>query len=350
MKAFPWRFAIYFILGLWLALDFYVWDGPIRKRLAVAASGGSQAEGVGLVARVYGYPITRIQLQRRLREMMFTRGEDWQQLSSAAQDQMRQLALEALIDDQLIRSFRTMNGVDDPPSPSQAAELSTLFQAELEASGGAAERMAAQLVTPEDLQAEARAAALDEQWIEEKIQHRLAEIDDVAVNSALQESTETRPQRWKVAHLFLSGHEPTKPDRSAEMQQLKAKLDAGEPWQTLALSSDDERSKKNGGALGWITAERAPADFIQHLQSMQPGQTSEVVRTKLGWHILRLEAVEIARLKTNAERSEETRARLLSTRRQAATQSLLAELRARADHPTPFVFRFLQNLQDTEPR
>jgi parvulin-like peptidyl-prolyl isomerase len=362
MKRFPWRFALYFALSLWLALDLYVLHGPVKMRLASMAAGAATQGGVDVVARVYGRAITKIELQRRLRQILFLRGEDWTALSEQARDQLRQLAMEELIDQRLVTAFRTMNGLDAAADTSAVEPAVQSLLAELKQSPGGEKRLADQLLSLEQLESSLKSDALDSAWLEQKIAHRMAEVTESTARAWFDEnlSDSMQPERWLAAHIFLSGHEPLKDeagkvlgtlDRSAEMTAIHDQLRSGSSsWEALCQRSEDERSKGHAGQLGWFTESRMPADFIAHLRKLKPGETSTPVQTKLGWHLLKLEGYQPAQAMRFEEEKAEVLLRLRNERRLSAMHSLMKELRQRAVAPTPFVFRFPSALQDTEPR
>jgi peptidyl-prolyl cis-trans isomerase D len=85
-------------------------------------------------------------------------------------------------------------------------------------------------------------------------------------------------------------------DEAAAAEQaaeLKARLDAGEEFATLAAQySADTGSAANGGSLGWLSAEDAPAvEFEEALFALSAGEVSEPVRTEFGFHLIRLDGL-----------------------------------------------------------
>jgi parvulin-like peptidyl-prolyl isomerase len=126
------------------------------------------------------------------------------------------------------------------------------------------------------------------------------------------------PDCYRVRHLFLSAHEPAKPDRTAEIQAFSRQLRflPVRLNRLAACYSEDERSKLYGGDLGWFTVQRMPADFIQAVRSLQPGQISPPIRTRLGWHLLELLDHQPARAVSFAEARSEILAQLLQRERE----------------------------------
>jgi peptidyl-prolyl cis-trans isomerase D len=85
-------------------------------------------------------------------------------------------------------------------------------------------------------------------------------------------------------------------------QDLEAKLKAGTNFETLAMqSSDDAGSAAQGGDLGLVERSSLEAPFADALFAMKPGDISAPVRTKYGYHVIRLDEVVAAKGKTFEE-------------------------------------------------
>lgn len=350
---FPWRFAVYFIAACWLFGDLYAFKGPLHRRLMAGRGSSSAGKGGGHVAEVYGRPITRLELQEAMREHLWKRNETWAALGTEAKKQTRWLALENLVNDRILHAFRVMNGLDHVPPISAARHESEFQRRQLADPEDFAKRLAGQQETQKSLDETIRDAQLDEAWIQEKIAHRLAEVTEAEAQAWYDEFKETLevPMACHAAHIFLTRHDPTKPDREGEMQEIHRKLMAKEKtFAALAAQhSDDERTKGLGGDLGWLTRERTPEDLMQALEKLKVGEFSEPVLTRLGWHLFALLERQESRVPAFAEVREEILAMLTSKRREEAVKSLIAELRDRSQRPTQFVFYHPEIIDLAEP-
>ena len=78
-------------------------------------------------------------------------------------------------------------------------------------------------------------------------------------------------------------------DDSAAQQKLediRARLLNGEEFSDLAkLNSDDPGSANQGGDLGWTEPATFVPEFAEKLDSLTPGELSDVFRTRYGWHL-----------------------------------------------------------------
>ena len=94
----------------------------------------------------------------------------------------------------------------------------------------------------------------------------------------------------KVRHILIKveGNDP-KADAAAKAkaQGILDQLHHGGDFAKLAKdNSDDPGSKEQGGELGWIKHGVTVPEFEQAAFGLQPGQTSGLVRSKFGYHII----------------------------------------------------------------
>ncbi|MDZ4403581.1 peptidylprolyl isomerase [Prosthecobacter sp.] len=353
LQGFPWRFAVYFIAACYLLADLYACKGPLHARLMQGRGSSPEGAGGGYAAEVYGRPLTRLELEEAMREHLWKRSESWAALNAEARKQTRWLVLETLVNDRIVRAFRIMNGLDTVPSAAEARRESEMMQRQFANAAEYPGRLAAQQQTQKSLDTAIRDAQLDEAWITEKIAHRLAEVTEADTRTWYDEFKETLriPQAHHAAHLFLTRHDKTKPDREVEIREIHRQLITKEKTfaELTALHSDDDGTKKIGGDLGWCTRERLPEDFMAAVERLKIGQFSDPVPTKLGWHLIIVMERREARLPSLEEARDEILALLTSQRREEAVKSLVGELRQRSQQPTKFVFYHPQVIDHVEP-
>jgi peptidyl-prolyl cis-trans isomerase SurA len=100
--------------------------------------------------------------------------------------------------------------------------------------------------------------------------------------------------RIKTAHIFITGSNKS-PQRAKEIiQQAYDSLLNGGDWRTLCASfSEDTNTKLKGGSLPFYSVGQFPEPLLNagfELDSV--GQFSTPVKSRFGWHILKLEAKE----------------------------------------------------------
>lgn len=143
------------------------------------------------------------------------------------------------------------------------------------------------------------------------------------------------PEQVRVRHILIAV--PAKADaKTVAAAQAKAEgilkqLHNGADFAALAKKySDDPGSKAQGGELGFIQHGATVPEFDKTAFSLQPGQTSGVIRTQFGFHILQVEDKQAAHLKPLDEVRDLITANLMQQDRSAAAQKYAAQLQSEA--------------------
>jgi peptidyl-prolyl cis-trans isomerase D len=108
------------------------------------------------------------------------------------------------------------------------------------------------------------------------------------------------PERVKVRHILVMTTNKPKD----EVDKLRKKADdllkqikGGADFAKLAQeNSDDPGSKTKGGDLGWVVRGQTVKNFENTAFSLKPGQTSDVITTEYGFHIIQVQEKQDARL------------------------------------------------------
>jgi len=67
-----------------------------------------------------------------------------------------------------------------------------------------------------------------------------------------------------------------------------AQAKGGVDFAQLAASYSSAPEALQGGDLGWRTAERMPNVFLEAVKDLKPGQIGPIIRSPIGFHILKL--------------------------------------------------------------
>jgi peptidyl-prolyl cis-trans isomerase C len=208
----------------------------------------------------------------------------------------------------------------EPATPSSAsAHSSAAFTPEVKKE---LQTLQKQFQSPEDYQSRLAAQNLDEAALrqhistalaeQQKLEKQLTQVNEATAYQWFKDHAEELriPRAYHAAHLYLSSHVKEKPDREAEIRELHRRLVTGEAnfTQLVEKHSEDERTQKLRGDLGWFSATRMPMEIITTLDRMRPGQISEPVQSPLGWHLLQLIEARESRLPT----FDEVRAEILA--------------------------------------
>jgi peptidyl-prolyl cis-trans isomerase SurA len=156
------------------------------------------------------------------------------------------------------------------------------------------------------------------------------------------------------AHIMITfpSMTPTPEDTVQRYQAAQKILDSlklGIPFADLARrNSQDPGSADKGGDLGWFTRRRWVQPFDEVALALQAGQTSPIIRTQFGYHIIK--CLEIRPPKTFDESRQELHDLYQQTRFQQDYSAFIrnSESRARLTRDTSVIRQLLATLDTTK--
>lgn len=115
----------------------------------------------------------------------------------------------------------------------------------------------------------------------------------------------TTPERVNARHILVMTQGKPKEDANklkAKAEDILAQLNKGADFAELAKKdSDDPGSGQKGGELGWMTRGQTDPAFEASAFSLKPGQTSGIVTSQFGYHIIQVNAHELAHVRSFEE-------------------------------------------------
>lgn len=138
-----------------------------------------------------------------------------------------------------------------------------------------------------------------------------------------------KPAQIKVSHiLFKISDASQEAVAQAKAKIVQSKLAEGAKFEDLAKQySDDPGSAQRGGDLGFVTKGSLVKEFEDAAWSLKPGDTSGLVRTQYGLHIIRVFEVKDAQKADFDKAKAEIRGQLLQTKREKAFEGWLDQQR-----------------------
>jgi len=140
----------------------------------------------------------------------------------------------------------------------------------------------------DEIRTEILLTRLREREVDSKVVVTDAEIDNFLASNPDAFSG----QEFEVAHILLRAPEQASPQQiealRARAEGVMARLRSGEDFARVAAEVSDAPDGLSGGSLGWRPLDRLPALFAEAVRNMRPGETSQVLRSASGLHIVRL--------------------------------------------------------------
>lgn len=116
-------------------------------------------------------------------------------------------------------------------------------------------------------------------------------VDKAVEDSILAAQYERMKEEVDVSHIMVFFQSPgkTMEQKKALMDSLLTCIEAGEPFDSLAMKySGDANSARNGGRMGYIMANRFPAAFEDAAYTVAVGGHSGVIASPVGYHIVKV--------------------------------------------------------------
>ena len=161
-------------------------------------------------------------------------------------------------------------------------------------------------------------------------------IDESQIEGQYQEYVASAKQREerKARHILIAGGDDKGKVRET-LVDIQKKLQQGEDFAALAKQhSDDPGSAEQGGDLGWVETGQMVKPFEDALYKLKKGETSDIVETEFGYHLIRLDDVRGVKIKPLAEMRDELVEKL---KKEAADNALyeMSEVMATTAYENP---------------
>jgi peptidyl-prolyl cis-trans isomerase D len=117
--------------------------------------------------------------------------------------------------------------------------------------------------------------------------------DEIREHYEINAARYAEPELRRVRQVFIGLGSA---DAEARIRALRNRMEAGEDFSDLAREySEDSLSADRGGAMGLVERGDLDSTLETVIFSLPVGLTSQPVRTRLGWHIVEVTAIQAAR-------------------------------------------------------
>jgi peptidyl-prolyl cis-trans isomerase D len=122
------------------------------------------------------------------------------------------------------------------------------------------------------------------------------------------------PKTVEARHILLKVGQNAAGEEAAKVQEkienILQKVRGGQDFAELAKQYSEGPSKDKGGYLGSFSRESMVKPFADKAFSMEAGEISDPVRTRFGWHIIKVEKVNAATVTALADAKDKIRKKL----------------------------------------
>jgi len=263
-------------------------SGCKKKAPEAPLARGLQAGGDEIVARVGDYEITGKELARTAH--------------SYAQKLMMQgrrppPGYEDSILDVMIKSELLYQSGKDLGIPDLSQKVETMYKemvGQFPSEQAFAEALGQEGMTPQELRERIKKDVVVNEVLEKKVYQGIAVTDDeVAAFYRDNPASFERPEMIRARHILIgfapAATEEQKKASREKMDKVKERL-AKEDFAAVAKDvSEDPGSAPQGGDLGFFPQGQMDPIFEKAAWSLATGQTSDLVETRFGYHLIQLE-------------------------------------------------------------
>jgi peptidyl-prolyl cis-trans isomerase C len=146
-----------------------------------------------------------------------------------------------------------------------------------------------------------------------------------------------KPEQIEASHILISTEKQSPAAALATAKEIRAKLVAGADFKELATQlSDDRTAKNNGGHIAWFHRGATDPAFEEAAFALaKPGDLSEPVQSRFGYHVIRLDGRRPERKQSFDEVKKEIiadlRAKHLKEAREAAIIAIKSDSRLKVN-------------------
>ncbi|HEY5974081.1 MAG TPA: peptidylprolyl isomerase [Geobacteraceae bacterium] len=159
-----------------------------------------------------------------------------------------------------------------------------------------------------------------EAYLKKKVEEQ-AKVSD----EELQKFYDQNKDKFKTGDEVKASHILVKSEKDA--QDILAKLKSGGNFEELAKKYSTDGAAAKGGDLGWFGKGSMIPEFEKVAFTLKEGETSGIVKTKFGYHIIKLTGKRAAGARTFAEVKDQIKAAVSPSKQQEVFQKLKEDLK-----------------------
>ena len=287
-----------------------------------------------VAATVNGAPILISDVDRGIQEAMARNPELRVRPDSAEYLEMRQSALEYLIDRELI--IQEGEKLKLEPKEAEIDGKITELKQRFPSQSAYEQKLKQQGYTEKKLREFIKQALIVQNVLELKIKPTAEPVTDKDIEEFYKENKEEFVESEKVSarHILIKvssdATDQERNDAKSKMQDILKEAKGGANFAELAKKHSQCPSASQGGDLGYFTRGQMVEPFEEAVFALEPGETSEVVETIFGYHIIFAQDKKPKRELKLEEVSKQIKDILSSEKIDAALKKCLKPVREKA--------------------
>ena len=309
-------------------------DGEAAADDAADAESESVEEGEA-VAVVNGEPITseRFESAVERNELQMRRQAQGQPIPEGQLNSMKSNVLEGMINEELL--YQTAQDQDLTVDQGTVEEEIQQYKSQY-GEDGFARALENAGMSEGEFRSEVERSLTIQQLIEQEVSSQI-EVTEGEQRDFYDNNPDMfeQPESITASHILISTQEAeddtAKEEARQRAEELKAQLDDGADFAQLAQEHSEGPSASRGGSLGQFSRGQMVPAFEEAAFAMEPGEISDVVETRFGYHIIKVEEKSEGGTTPYEEIKSQIGQYLEQQKQQEAVQSYLDELKADAD-------------------
>ncbi|MFP4453523.1 MAG: peptidylprolyl isomerase [Desulfobacterales bacterium] len=253
-----------------------------------AADNGEEKPDNDYVAVVNGVKIPAEELERKVDLIRARYGGSGAKIGDQQLSYIRQVILDNLIEQQLLYQASKDEGIkiDAAAVDEEMDKIKSQFESEDEFQN----QISGMNYTVDLLEKEIERNLAIRELIDEKFASELS-VSDSEVEAFYNENQDEFevPERVRARHILIKSDDENKDEAREKIKEVQGKLEDGEDFSELAGQYSDDPSGESGGDLGFFSRGQMVKNFEEAAFELEPGEVSDIVETRFGYHLIKLE-------------------------------------------------------------
>jgi peptidyl-prolyl cis-trans isomerase C len=244
-----------------------------------------------MVAVVNGTIITQGEFDRVLNYELRRAAQSGQQIPDAQMPKIENSVLDSLIVGELLFQESKKQGIEVKPETvtEQLAVVKQRFPSEVEFKKALEENKLTESKIKTDIKRDMAIQQLIDKEVDQKVQ-----ITDEEGKAFYDTNPQLfqQPERVKASHILIKVDEGASEEQKAEarkkIKEVQQKVQKGEDFAELAKTYSEGPSAPRGGDLDFFGRGQMVKPFEDAAFSMESNETSDIVETKFGYHLIKV--------------------------------------------------------------